>query len=81
MLPCKKDLLHLGNMLRLFFIRQIPDGHLILHGLVDAQEKIDDTLSIRVTKVVCQVTLDARDKLRGYGQDAFLTAKLGMMRY
>ena len=81
MLPCKKDLLHLGNMLRLFFIRQIPDGHLILHGLVDAQEKIDDTLSIRVTKVVCQVTLDARDKLRGYGQDAFLTAKLGMMSY
>ena len=81
MLPCKKDLLHFGNMLRLFFIRQIPDGHLILHGLIDAQEKIDDTLSIRITEVVCQVALDARDKLRSYGQDAFLTAKLGMMRY
>ena len=63
MLPCKENLLHLGNVLRLFLIRQVPDGHLIFHGLIDAQEKIYDTLTVRVTEVICQVTLDARYKL------------------
>ena len=80
MLPREENLLHLRDVHRFLLISQVPDRHSILHGLIDAKEEIDDALAVRITKVVRQVALNARDQLRCNRKDALLLAKLGVMR-
>ena len=78
-LPREEDLVHLCKGYSFFLISQSPDRCRILQRLVDAKEKIDLSLSMRITKVVCEMALDAGDQLGSDGEESLLLAKLSMM--
>lgn len=66
---------------RLFLIGQIPEWCSILEWLIDAQEEIDDALSVGVRKVVSQVPFDGGHNFGVRVENWFLFRQLGMMGY
>ena len=54
----QKLLLQLCQSVRLLLILQVPDRHLVLQRLIDAEEQVDHVLPVRIAKVVGKMAFD-----------------------
>lgn len=79
-LPREENLMHFRQRHRLLLVRHPPNRCRILQRLINSQEQVDLTLTMRVAEVVCEVSLDTCDKFRSGCEKPFFLSELGMVR-